>query len=94
MLIAIGVTGHFISYTFIVVSIRDVVGVRGPNLALLLAALGIAGLISMGVMVRPLDRPQAEGPAGASGLYVTAFQVGIMAGALSGGLFYEDAGVG
>jgi predicted MFS family arabinose efflux permease len=29
----IGVTGHYISYTFIVVIIRDVVGVRGPNLA-------------------------------------------------------------
>ena len=53
MLTAIGVTGHFIAYTFIVVIIRDVVGVRGPNLALLLAAFGIAGLISMGVMARP-----------------------------------------
>ena len=155
MLTAIGVAGHFISYTFIVVIIRDVVGVRGPNLALLLAAFGIAGLISMGVMARPLDRrPQAlavgclaalaiafavlsalafrdhpgvltaligiaaivlwgaastalppmlqaaamrtapEDPDGASGLYVTAFQVGIMAGSLSGGLLYEDAGVG
>ena len=140
---------------FIVVIIRDLVGVRGPNLAWLLAAFGIAGLISMGVMARPLDRrPQAlavgslaalaiafavlsalafrdhpgvltaligiaaivlwgagstalppmlqaaamrtapEDPDGASGLYVTAFQVGIMAGSLSGGLLYEDAGVG
>jgi predicted MFS family arabinose efflux permease len=61
VLTAIGVTGHFIAYTFIVVIIRDVVGVRGPNLALLLAAFGIAGLISMGVMVRPMDRrPQAS----------------------------------
>ena len=61
MLTAIGVTGHFIAYTFIVVIIRDVVGVRGPNLALLLAAFGIAGLISMGVMARPMDRrPQAS----------------------------------
>ncbi len=57
----IGVTGHFISYTFIVVIIRDVVGVRGPTLAWLLAAFGIAGLVSMGAMARPLDRwPQAS----------------------------------
>ena len=155
VLTAIGVTGHFISYTFIVVIIREVVGVRGPHLAWLLAAFGIAGLISMAVMARPLDRrPRAsvvgclsalaiafavlsalafrdhpgvvtaligiasivlwgaastalppmlqaaamrtapDDPDGASGLYVTAFQVGIMAGSLSGGLLYQDAGVG
>jgi predicted MFS family arabinose efflux permease len=150
----IGVTGHFISYTFIVVIIRDVVGVHGPRLAWLLAAFGIAGLISMAAMGRPLDRwPQAsvvgcvaalaltfavltslafdhsaglvvlivgvaaivlwgaastalppmlqavamrtapEDPDGASGVYVSGFQVGIMAGSLSGGLLYERAGL-
>src|SRR6478736_129196 len=150
----IGVTGHFISYTFIVVIIRDVVGVHGPRLAWLLAAFGIAGLISMAAMARPLDRwPQAsvvgclaalaltfavltslafdhsaglvvlivgvaaivlwgsattplppmlqavamrtapDDPDGASGLYVAGFQVGIMAGSLSGGLLYERAGL-
>jgi len=150
----IGVTGHFISYTFIVVIIRDVVGVHGPRLAWLLAAFGIAGLISMAAMARRLDRwPQAsvvgclaalaltfavltslafdhsaglvvlivggdamvlwgavstalppilqavamrtapDDPDGASGLYVAGFQVGIMAGSLSGGLLYERAGL-
>jgi predicted MFS family arabinose efflux permease len=154
VLTLVGVTGHFISYTFIVVIIRDVVGVHGPHLAWLLAAFGIAGLISMGVMARPLDRrPKAsvigclaaltitfavlttlalearhavltvligtaaivlwgatstalppmlqsaamrtapDDPDGASGLYVTAFQVGIMAGSLAGGLLYEHAGL-
>jgi predicted MFS family arabinose efflux permease len=44
VLTLIGVTGHFISYTFIVVIIRDVVGVRGAQLAWLLAAFGVAGL--------------------------------------------------
>ena len=38
----VGVTGHFISYTFIVVIIRDVVGVRGSDLSWLLAAYGVA----------------------------------------------------
>jgi predicted MFS family arabinose efflux permease len=155
VLTLVGVTGHFISYTFIVVIIRDVVGVHGAHLAWLLAAFGVAGLLSMGVMARPLDKwPKASvvgclgalaaafavlatlafdhraglltlivgigaivlwgaastalppmlqaaamrsapgDPDGASGLYVTAFQVGIMAGSLSGGVLYENAGSG
>ena len=146
----VGVTGHFVSYTYIVVIIREVVGVRGPNLAWVLAAYGAAGVIAVGLVARPLDRrPRgavifcmagltatfvvltglafggepalatvligtcaillwgalatavspmmqaaamrigADDPDGASGLYVTAFQVGIMAGSLLGGLMYE-----
>lgn len=147
----IGVTGHFVSYTYIVVIVRQVVGVRGPNVAWLLAAYGIAGVLSVALVARPLDRrPKgaiifcmagltaafvllsalafgwhnsattalvvgtaaivlwgamatavspmlqsaamragADDPDGASGLYVTAFQVGIMAGSLAGGLLYE-----
>lgn len=149
----IGVTAHFISYTFIVVIIRDVVGVHGPPLAWLLAGFGIAGLAGMAAMARPLDRhprgsvagcltalvavfavlgalasgaqpgvttivfgsaaivlwgaastalpPMLQSaamrtapndPDGASGLYVAAFQVGIMAGSMLGGLLYERAG--
>lgn len=56
VLTLIGVTAHFISYTFIVVIIRDVVGVHGAALAWLLAAFGVAGLGSMAAMARPLDR--------------------------------------
>ena len=146
----VGVTGHFVSYTYIVVIIRDVVGVRGPNLAWVLAAYGAAGVLGVGLVARHLDRrPKgaiilcmagltaafvvltalafggrtavatavigtgaivlwgamatavspmmqsaamrngADDPDGASGLYVTAFQVGIMAGSLLGGLSYE-----
>jgi predicted MFS family arabinose efflux permease len=153
LLTLVGVTGHFICYTFIVVIIRDVVGVYGAQLAWLLAAFGIAGLISMALMARPLDqRPTAsvvgclgalaaafavltwlavdaraglvavvigvaavvvwgaastalppmlqsaamrtapDDPDGASGLYVAAFQVGIMAGSLAGGVLYENMG--
>ena len=146
----IGVTGHFVSYTYIAVIIRDVVGVRGPNLAWLLAAYGCAGVLAVPLVARPLDRrPRgaiicctagltaafvlltvlafgeqptaataligtaaivlwgatatgvtpmlqsaamrsgADDPDGASGLYVTAFQVGIMVGSAAGGLLYE-----
>jgi predicted MFS family arabinose efflux permease len=153
VLTLVGVTGHFISYTFIVVIIRDIVGVSGPNLAWLLAAYGIAGLTAMGLLARPGDRnPKSaiagclaglalvfavlaglglaglstapvvligvvavvlwgatataippmlqsaamrhspEDPDGASGLYVAAFQIGIMAGSLIGGLLFERTG--
>jgi predicted MFS family arabinose efflux permease len=153
VLTLLGVTGHFISYTFIVVIIRDVVGVHGPHLAWLLAAYGVAGLTAMVLLARPGDRrPKAavvgclaglslafvvlaalgfgddhtiaavltgvvaivlwgamatamppmlqsaamrhspDDPDGASGLYV-AFQVGIMAGSLGGGLLYQRAGI-
>ncbi|GAB7143056.1 MFS transporter [Mycobacterium riyadhense] len=147
----VAVIGHFVSYTYIVVIIRQVVGVRGPNLAWVLAAYGFAGVIAVALVARPLDRrPKgsivfcmagltaalallaalafgapgtsaaalvigtgaivlwggmatavspmlqsaamrsgADDPDGASGLYVTAFQVGIMGGSLVGGLLYE-----
>ena len=154
LLTLVGVTGHFISYTFIVVIIRDIVGISGPSLAWLLAVYGIAGLAAMGALARPGDRhPKAavvgclaglsvvfavlaglgfggrnttatllvgivaivvwgatatavppmlqsaamrhcpQDPDGASGLYVAAFQVGIMAGSLVGGLLFEHGGL-
>jgi predicted MFS family arabinose efflux permease len=150
LLTMVAVTGHYISYTFIAVIIRDVVGVRGPSIAWLLATYGIAGLLAMPLIARPLDhRPRAavlscmaalwltflvltglafhrlpdaatvligvaaialwgatangvspmlqaaamragaDDPDGASGFYMAAFQIGIMAGSFAGGLFYE-----
>ena len=56
LLTFIGVTAHFISYTFIVVIIRDVVGIGGVNLAWLLAAYGVSGLTAMGLLARLGDR--------------------------------------
>jgi predicted MFS family arabinose efflux permease len=38
-------------------------------------------------------RTAPDDPDGASGLYIAGFQVGIMAGSLSGGLLYEHAGL-
>ncbi|BDY28622.1 MFS transporter [Mycolicibacterium mageritense] len=153
VLTLIGVTGHFMAYTFIVAIIRDVVGVHGPHLAWLLAGYGIAGLAAMAAMARPLDhwpkasvagclvvlaaalttlavlayagaglvtvvvgvaavvawgaastalppmlqatamRTSPADPDGASGLYVAAFQIGIMAGALIGGGIYDSWGI-
>lgn len=151
VLTLIGVTGHFVAYTFIVVIIRDVVGVHGPRLAWLLAAFGVAGLVAMAAMARPLDhwpkasvvgclavlatalavlsllafghrpgvlvgvaaivlwgaastalppmlqasamRTAPSDPDGASGLYVATFQIGIMGGALAGGVIYDSIGL-
>ena len=56
LLTFVGVTAHFISYTFIVVIIRDVVGIGGVNLAWLLAAYGVSGLTAMGLLARLGDR--------------------------------------
>lgn len=150
LLTLVAVTGHYISYTYIAVIIRDVVGVRGPAIAWLLAAYGVAGLLAMPLIARPSDhRPRAaviscmaalwgtflvlialafhgshtaagvaigiaaialwgatangvspmlqaaamragaDDPDGASGLYMAAFQIGIMAGSFAGGLLYE-----
>ena len=150
LLTMIAVTGHYVSYTYIVVIIRDVVGVRGPDLAWLLATYGVAGLLAMPLIARPSDhRPKAavmscmaalwltflvlialtfhnvptaasivigiaaialwgaaangvspmlqaaamragaDDPDGASGLYMAAFQIGIMAGSFAGGLLYQ-----
>jgi predicted MFS family arabinose efflux permease len=148
----IGVTGHFVSYTFIVPIVRDVVGVSGRTEAWVLVAYGVAGLATLGLLTRTLDRrlrtavagslgilclvfwilsamsvhgtgvlgtvlgvgavvvwgasgavlppmlqsaairTSPEEPERASALYVTAFQVGILAGSLGGGLVYEHLG--
>lgn len=154
LLTFVGVTAHFISYTFIVVIIRDVVGIGGVNLAWLLAAYGVSGLTAMGLLARLGDRrPRAailgslaglclaltvlarlgvggshstaalligvvavvvwgatatamapllqsaamrhspDDPDGASGVYVAAFQVGIMTGSVLGGTLFEFAGL-
>ncbi len=149
-----GVTAHFISYTFIVLIVSDVVGVRGPSVGWLLAAYGVAGMAAVALLARPADRLPApvvfgclaaivaafaaltvlamvgvtgvaasvagavaitawgaavlalapvlqatvirsspDDPDGASGLYVAAFQMGIVVGALLGSLLYAVGGM-
>jgi predicted MFS family arabinose efflux permease len=148
----IGVTGHFVSYTFIVPIVRDVVGVGGRTQAWVLIAYGVAGLLTLGLLAKALDRRLRAAVVGslavlcvvfwvlsatsvigmgiaatvlgvgaivvwgasaavlppmlqsaairtspdeaerASALYVTAFQVGILAGSLAGGLVFEHIG--
>jgi predicted MFS family arabinose efflux permease len=137
----VGVTAHFVSYTFVVPIIRDVTGADGRGQALLLAAYGATGLMSMALLARATDKwprqavtlvlavlclafwllasgsrtcwggcailvwgacaavlppilqasairacPRHTEPA--SALYVTAFQVGIVAGSVGGGYVY------
>ena len=64
-------------------------------------AVGTAAILLWGAASTALSpvlqaaamRTAPDDPDGASGVYVTAFQVGIMAGSLLGGLFYEHAGL-
>ena len=142
----VGVTAHFSSYTFVLPIIGQVTGAEGRGQAVLLAAYGVTGLVSMTVSARTTDnRPRsaatvtlavlcaalvvltltASGGSAvlggaailiwggcaavlppmlqaaviracpqraeyASALYVTAFQIGIVSGALGGGALYGD----
>lgn len=153
------VIGHFISYTFILAIIREVLGIdvvdRAHAVSWLLVGYGIIGVAAMSAVARPLDRRPAAvatlcmsvlcvafvvltalaftdlptrvtipvgiamillwgataatvspmlqsaamrtaptDPDGASGLYVAAFQIGIAAGSLAGGVLSSHAGLG
>ena len=151
LLTMIAVTGHYISFTFIAVIIRDVVGHAGTGYRLVaghlrhrgtggdaaggpaagsstqsrrdqlhgrlvgdvagadhaglppaaaprrppwsaIVAIALWGAIANAVspmLQSAAMRAGADDPDGASGLYMAAFQVGIMAGSFAGGLFYE-----
>ena len=64
-------------------------------------AVGVGAIVLWGAASTALPpmlqaaamRTAPDDPDGASGLYVAAFQVGIMAGSLAGGLLYEHAGL-
>ena len=52
----IGVTAHFVSYTFIVPIIRDIVGIGGAKEAWVLVGYGIAGLVTLALLARAMDQ--------------------------------------
>ena len=72
----------------------------GPVSASVTVPVGVIAILGWGATataVPPLLQTAAmrhspEDPDGASGLYVAAFQIGIMAGSLLGGLLFEHAG--
>ena len=73
----------------------DRTGLSPPTTAT--ALIGIIAIALWGAFANAVSpmlqaaamRAGADDPDGASGLYMAAFQVGIMAGSLAGGLFYE-----
>lgn len=71
----LGVTGHFMAYTFVVVVIRDVVGVPGARSAWLPAAFGIAGLIGMAALARSGYRRPHRAVVGCLAVMVASFGV-------------------
>jgi predicted MFS family arabinose efflux permease len=72
---------------------------RGTGLVALV--VGVGAIVLWGAASTALPpmlqaaamRTAPDDPDGASGLYIAGFQVGIMAGSLSGGLLYEHAGL-
>ena len=73
----------------------------GGSGGLTAALVGVAAVVLWGAASTALPpmlqasamRTSPEDPDGASGRYVAAFQVGIMAGSLSGGVIYDNAGL-
>jgi len=69
----IGVTAHFVSYTFIVPIIRDIVGIGGAKESWLLVAYGIAGLVTLALLVPAMDQRLRAAVAGSLGILCLAF---------------------
>jgi predicted MFS family arabinose efflux permease len=65
----IGVTAHFVSYTFIVPIIRDIVGIGGAKEAWVLVGYGIA----LALLARAMDQRVRAAVAGSLGILCLAF---------------------
>ncbi len=74
-LTVIGVTAHFVSYTFIVPIIRDIVGIGGAKEAWVLVAYGIAGLVTLAVLARAMDQRLRAAVACSLGILCLAFWI-------------------
>mgnify|MGYP000193260364 FL=1 len=75
VLTMIGVSAHFASYTFIVPIVRDVVGIGGRDETWLLGAYGVAGLVTMAMLARVVDRRLFVTVIGSLGVLCLAFWV-------------------
>ena len=69
----IGVTAHFVSYTFIVPIIRDIVGIGGAKEAWVLVGYGVAGLVTLALLARAMDQRVRAAVAGSLGILCLAF---------------------
>jgi predicted MFS family arabinose efflux permease len=69
----IGVTAHFVSYTFIVPIIRDIGGIGSGKEAWVLVAYGVAGLVTLGIVASAMDHRLRAAVAGGLGILCLAF---------------------
>lgn len=69
----IGVTAHFVSYTFIVPIIRDIGGIGSGKDAWVLIAYGAAGLVTLGMLASAMDHRLRTAVAGSLGILCLAF---------------------
>jgi predicted MFS family arabinose efflux permease len=90
----IGVTAHFVSYTYIVPIIRDVVHVGGSNESWVLAGYGVVGLVTMGMLARALDHRVRAAAAGGATILCLAFWCLAELSGTGAGLLAVVVGVG
>ena len=69
----VGVTAHFVSFTFIVPIIRDLVGVGAPTESWVLAGYGVVGLLALATAAPALDRRVRAAAGGAAAMLCLAF---------------------
>jgi predicted MFS family arabinose efflux permease len=90
----IGVTAHFISFTFIVPIIRDIGGVDSGKEAWVLIAYGVAGLVTMGTLASAMDHRLRAAVAGSLGILCLAFWILSAMSMVGAGPVATDLGVG
>ncbi len=69
----VGVTAQFASYTYIVAVVRDIAGIHGGMQSAVLAAYGIAGLLTMTMLARSIDHRPRTAATGALTALCLAF---------------------
>lgn len=69
----VGVTAHFVSFTYVVPIIRDVAGVAGARESWVLIGFGAVGLLTLASLGRALDRRVRAAAAGAATVLCVAF---------------------
>ena len=90
----IGVTAHFVSYTFIVPIIGDIVGIHGAKESWVLIAYGIAGLVALAPLARAMDQRLRAAVAGSLGALCLAFWMLSAISILGAGPIATALGVG
>jgi predicted MFS family arabinose efflux permease len=89
----IGVTAHFVSYTFIVPIIRGI-GLGGAKASWVLTGYGVAGLVALGIAARTMDRRLRAAVVGGLGVLCVAVSLLMAISIFGTGIAATIVGVG